>query len=501
MKKLQKSLLVLSSSFAAVPLVAFSCSPTAQASKPGNTQTQKATNQTIDPTQYGVAKLAENIKAREFLYPAATIENFLDKDGVFTFGLHEKPLENAKGEWVALATEVKSYNNNELVAGSTPIKAEATADESKDPLKHEPRLTFKWSKATNNELKAGSYYTFIFYKKDGTEKIVYSKANLDGNKDIFPVKYTNHSIDLKANGINLKPGFKERTFLYPAATPENFLNEDGVFKFGLHEKPLEGAEGEWVAFATKVKSATDNTIFSKETPVVKAEATADKTKDPLKHEPRLTFEWSAAKGNALENGAFYTFIFYKKDGSERVVYSAENLAGNKDIFPVKASNQNIDPTKHGVAKLAENIDVRKLLHPAAVEENFLDSNGVFRFGLHEQPLVGVAGEWVAIASEVKSATDNTLVVPQTVKIATATADETKDPIQHKRRLDFVWSEANGNKLEENKFYTFVFYKKDGTQKIVFGDENIKTNKDIFPTDKKAKAHEELPAAKTTTTQS
>ncbi|QBF34399.1 hypothetical protein EG856_00405 [Mycoplasmopsis phocirhinis] len=146
----------------------------------------------------------------------------------------------------------------------------------------------------------------------------------------------------------------------------------------------------------------------------------------------------------------------------------------------QTTNYKIDPTKYGVAPLSENIEVRTLLFPAARSENQFDSEGVFRIGLHHSPVRGLTGEWVAIATEVVGPNDNTLsnVNQPVVKFATTTADDNvseNDPV--KRKLQ--WEFRDNNKLEKGKYYTFIFYKKDGTQKIVFSDANIENSRDVF----------------------
>ncbi|TDV24181.1 hypothetical protein BCF59_0130 [Mycoplasmopsis mustelae] len=305
-------------------------------------------------------------------------------------------------------------------------------------------------------------------------------------------------VDLAANGINLKNSVGTRTFLYPAATAENYMHSDGSFTFGLHEKPLTNATGEWTAFAIKVKEQNDNTPVEPLS-IKKATATADTTKDPLKHEPRLFFTFDATHNNALDVDSFYTFEFYKNDGSERIVYSNENIQNKKNIFSTKILNdQTIDPTKYGVQANTAAVQKIEFLHPAARDENYLaKSDGSFTFGLHAQPLVGVTGEWVAIATEVRGLDDNTLKPNGQIVKAEATADETQDPTKSgEYRLFFTFDATNKNALNKDSFYTFTFFKKDGSQKIVYSEANIKGSKNTFSTKPIDKAQKVKPTPKT-----
>ncbi|MDW2906143.1 hypothetical protein R7V41_01365 [Mesomycoplasma ovipneumoniae] len=95
--------------------------------------------------------------------------------------------------------------------------------------------------------------------------------------------------------------------------------------------------------------------------------------------------------------------------------------------------------------------------------------------MHHSPVKGVTGKWSAFATEVKSLTDNTLVDPLKVKVARTTAIE-GDNIEFP--LIFRW-DKQGQKLEKSKFYTFIFWKDDGSKKIVFNSRHIEQNNDTF----------------------
>ncbi|WP_338822282.1 hypothetical protein [Mycoplasmopsis felifaucium] len=103
----------------------------------------------------------------------------------------------------------------------------------------------------------------------------------------------------------------------------------------------------------------------------------------------------------------------------------------------------------------------------------MDKNGIFNIKLHLAPVKGATGEWLTFATEVKSTNDNTLVKPVVIKIASAIAEPSKE-------YPLKWSFDGDQKLESGKFYTFVFYKKDGSEVIVFSQKHIANNKDIFP---------------------
>ncbi|WP_322960796.1 hypothetical protein RRG43_02100 [Mycoplasmopsis cynos] len=281
---------------------------------------------------------------------------------------------------------------------------------------------------------------------------------------------TNQTIDFTKHGIAKHTGsVKTRELLFPAAKNENKLDANGIFNIGLHHSPVEGVQGEWVAFATEVKSETDNTLVE---PVVIKQATTKATNG------EFPLRWKFEGENKLQDGKFYTFIFWKKDGTEKIVFSPDNIKNSKDVFlaklpegTVRKTNQTIDFTKHGITKHTGSVKTRELLFPAD-KSNKLDAKGIFNIGLHLAPVQGVQGEWVAFATEVKSETDNTLVEPVVIKQATTTATSDDFPLR--------WKFEGENKLQDGKFYTFIFWKKDGTEKIVFSTDNIKNSKDVFP---------------------
>ncbi|MGX9339447.1 MULTISPECIES: hypothetical protein [unclassified Mycoplasma] len=142
----------------------------------------KKTNQTLDFTNFGVKKFNGQVKTRTLLFAAATSENFLDKDGVFSFRLHHRPVEGVKGEWLAFATEVKGRNDNTLV---DPLNIKIASTQADEGAGVEYPLRFKFDKP-ENKLGTGKYYTFVFWKKDGTERIVFNQTHIDNNNDIFP---------------------------------------------------------------------------------------------------------------------------------------------------------------------------------------------------------------------------------------------------------------------------------------------------------------------------
>ncbi|UWD34452.1 hypothetical protein [Mesomycoplasma molare] len=139
---------------------------------------------------------------------------------------------------------------------------------------------------------------------------------------------------------------------------------------------------------------------------------------------------------------------------------------------LRKTNQFINFQEYGIPK-KENIKIRTLLFPAARSENKLDSEGFFNFRLHHSPVNGVTGEWTAFATEVKSLKDNTLVEPIIVKKAITKAESNAE-----FPLKFTWN-LEAEKLEEGKIYTFIFWKNDGTEKIVFQDKHIKESNDTF----------------------
>ncbi|UWV93573.1 hypothetical protein NW062_06715 [Mycoplasmopsis cynos] len=123
---------------------------------------------------------------------------------------------------------------------------------------------------------------------------------------------TNQTIDFTKHGIAKHTGsVKTRELLFPAAKNENKLDANGIFNIGLHHSPVEGVQGEWVAFATEVKSETDNTLVE---PVVIKQATTKATNG------EFPLRWKFEGENKLQDGKFYTFIFWKKDGTEKKSY-------------------------------------------------------------------------------------------------------------------------------------------------------------------------------------
>ncbi|TQC51612.1 hypothetical protein E1I18_01760 [Mycoplasmopsis mucosicanis] len=307
------------------------------------------------------------------------------------------------------------------------------------------------------------------------------------NVEVDPNRKVLYNVNPSQFGINLSSNVKTRTLLFAAATGENFLHDDGVFRFGLHHSPLRGVSGDWTAIAARVKSATDNTLVEpNEFKIAKASV---KKVSSVEFGRPLSFEWTGDQ--KLSNNAFYTFIFYKNDGTERIVFSGRNIQSNRDIFPSKNPNVKDDSTQATPSKkvlinedatqfeikLSSDVKTRTLLFAAATSENFLHDDGVFRFGLHHSPLRGATGEWVAVAARVKSANDNSLVEPKEFKIAQATVKNVSN-IDAEKPLEFAWE--GEQKLSNNAFYTFIFYKKDGTERIVFSQANIDGNRDIFP---------------------
>ncbi|MGZ9797325.1 hypothetical protein ACXYRO_02500 [Mycoplasma sp. 4013] len=148
----------------------------------------------------------------------------------------------------------------------------------------------------------------------------------------------------------------------------------------------------------------------------------------------------------------------------------------------KMTDQSINVTEYGVAPAKADIKVIYLKHPAARSENYMSKDGSFVFVLHDQPLVGVKGDWVAIAAEVKSLDDNSLVKDGDIKAAYASVDVNQDPLKEGQYpLLFKWDKDNDNALIPNKFYSFAFYKKDGSEKILFSVENMNKNLNTFST--------------------
>lgn len=152
---------------------------------------------------------------------------------------------------------------------------------------------------------------------------------------------------------------------------------------------------------------------------------------------------------------------------------------DRSEFPNK--NLGIDFSQHGVANFSGDVNTRQLLFPAQTRDNKLNADGIFEIKLHLNPTRGAKGKWYAFATEVKSANDNTLVNPSVVYRAETTA---KEGVNLDNDFPLVWKfDQEGNKLQEGKFYTFVFYAADGSDRIIFSLDNIRANKDIFPATK------------------
>ncbi|WP_051521863.1 hypothetical protein [Mycoplasma leonicaptivi] len=157
----------------------------------------------------------------------------------------------------------------------------------------------------------------------------------------------------------------------------------------------------------------------------------------------------------------------------------ENMESNKTTDDMSKMSENnlmrnidIDFTKYGIQKFSGQQNVRRLLHPAD-KSNRLDANGIFNIKLHLSPVKGVTGEWIAFATEVKSENDNTLVKPLNIKYVSTIA-------QTDQEFPLVWKFDGDQKLQDGKFYTFVFIKKDGSDIIMFSEQNIQTSRDVFP---------------------
>ncbi|MCV3743538.1 hypothetical protein OF377_01375 [Ureaplasma sp. ES3154-GEN] len=299
---------------------------------------------------------------------------------------------------------------------------------------------------------------------------------------------TNQMLDVTKYGVktpfNPATG-RTRTLLFPADRNGNKMDANGVFHFKLHLKPVRGVKGEWVAIATEVKSLTDNSLVrdANGMPIVK---TAFTTAVDTNNDQDFPLAFAFDGPNALEDKKFYTFLFYALDGSERILYQEDHVKNSADTFPAtlpasaKMTNQTLDVTKYGVAKYMGSIKTRTLIHPADTANNKLDAQGVFNFALHLAPVRGVTGEWVAIATEVKGANDNSLVLDNNKMPVVKTTTTTAVPTTNDADFPLRWMFNGDNKLENNKFYTFIFYKKDGSERIVFKPEVIENNTDIFP---------------------
>ncbi|AXE60548.1 hypothetical protein DA803_00325 [[Mycoplasma] phocae] len=308
-----------------------------------------------------------------------------------------------------------------------------------------------------------------------------------GNSTDRANRKTNQSIDFTKYGVESATLKKERVLIHPAARDANKLDDNGVFTFSLHLEPTRGVTGEWLGFASEVRSLNDNTLVEPETVKV-ATTQADTTADPEKGFP-LVFKWDG--NNKLTEGKYYTFVFWKKDGTEKIVFKQEFINSSQDTFRAekrRKTNQTLDFTKYGITKAATVKD-RVLIHPAARDANKLDQDGVFKFSLHLAPTKGVTGTWIGVASEVKSLEDNTLVEPESVKVAETEADTAADS-ETGFPLIFKWDKEN-NKLTEGKAYTFVFWKKDGTERIVFKQEFIDSSRDTFLAEKARRTNQTI----------
>ncbi|VEU64292.1 hypothetical protein [Mycoplasmopsis cynos] len=101
------------------------------------------------------------------------------------------------------------------------------------------------------------------------------------------------------------------------------MDAKGIFNIGLHLAPVQGVQGEWVAFATEVKSETDNTLVE---PVVIKQATTTATSDDF------PLRWKFEGENKLQDGKFYTFIFWRKM-EQKKSYLAQTISKIVRCFP------------------------------------------------------------------------------------------------------------------------------------------------------------------------
>ncbi|WP_029608841.1 hypothetical protein [Mycoplasma simbae] len=185
---------------------------------------------------------------------------------------------------------------------------------------------FKYSLLPMTALAPVSLAVSCFKITDPNHPIVDKETRKEMDKEGSKTVKRNYDIDFTQHGIAAFSGeVKVRTLLYPAQTRDNNLDKDGVFNIKLHLSPVKGATGEWVAFATEVKSSTDNSLVD---PVVIKTATT--IANPQDSYP---LRWSFTGDQSLENGKAYTFVFYKKDGSEVIVFNRDHIKSNKDIFP------------------------------------------------------------------------------------------------------------------------------------------------------------------------
>lgn len=156
-----------------------------------------------------------------------------------------------------------------------------------------------------------------------------TETNQNDNTNNNSSLQRNIDLDFSKYGIpKIEGQVKERVLLYPAQTRSNNLDKDGVFTMSLHLAPVKGVSGEWIAFATEVKSETDNTLVE---PLVIKKASTKAIEDP-NADYKLIWKFNEEK---LENGKSYTLIFWKKDGTEKIIFNPEHTKTNKDIFLAK----------------------------------------------------------------------------------------------------------------------------------------------------------------------
>ncbi|QBF34400.1 hypothetical protein EG856_00410 [Mycoplasmopsis phocirhinis] len=144
---------------------------------------------------------------------------------------------------------------------------------------------------------------------------------------------TNQKIDPTKYGVaTLASDIITRTLLFPAARGENGFNSEGVFRIGLHHRPTRGITGDWIAIATEVVGEHDNTLSNIENPVVKTAKATARTDVSEEHPTIRKLQWEFTGENALTKGKWYTFIFYKTDGTEKIVFSNHNINNSLDTF-------------------------------------------------------------------------------------------------------------------------------------------------------------------------
>ncbi|MXR10648.1 hypothetical protein [Mesomycoplasma hyopneumoniae] len=167
-------------------------------------------------------------------------------------------------------------------------------------------------------------------KKDAqTSQEDKNKAIKMGNQEATKTKKTNQTINFHSAPFNIpkKDNVKIRTLLFPAARNENKLDSQGVFRFQLHHSPVKGVTGKWSAYATEVKSLTDNTLVDP----LKVKVARTTAIEGENIEFPLVFRWDE-QDQKLEKGKFYTFIFWKDDGSEKIVFNSRHIEQNNDTF-------------------------------------------------------------------------------------------------------------------------------------------------------------------------